>query len=307
MGIHILWIINFKYVRESHDHCICMKTILLFVGLFMACHFCSLAKGGNTGGKVRQFYVIGNNPNTAKKALLCLIKGANAIRPDVDFDPAAGQFYMSESKKTADRVTVGEYLDSLKSFIEAFNLKHLGKEVRLSLIIFNLKPPYPDYKVTDLFTVARAHFAVAPYSKVSILVTVNNSLSLTLFSSLDGFLNDREAVGVDQGSKNPGEENDAFGKMKVSAYTYATRKNVLSAGSSVKKIKAAVRLRDNGNSFKLVYVWTVNGKSPMKKYLNIEGGIDGIVTDNPFKLINTLRKYSGGYHLATSNYQPFKK
>jgi hypothetical protein len=64
-------------------------------------------------------------------------------------------------------------------------------------------------------------------------------------------------------------------------------------------IAGLLRVRDEGTQIKKAYFWTVNNEQDMRNALDY--GVDGILTDDPAKLVTLLQEatYAGMYRLST--------
>jgi hypothetical protein len=255
----------------------------------------------------RQFYLIGHNPNSVEAAVRCLESGANALEPDISYEPEAGTFYVHEKiplipawilRLFRKSLTLAQYLDALSTF-----LARSGRVSQLALIAFDLKPPYT-YDINTLEDVVRAHFA-AHWPKTAILATVSDPDAMAWLARLapDGM---PTAVGVDDHATP--EEVDDFLRTRPVSYTYANGTSVplLPTTCYLGEVRRAIALRasDSGPGFRLVYAWTVNCERSMRAYLDSD--VDGLITDRVEKLRDLLRaEYGASYVLATSDHNPF--
>jgi hypothetical protein len=257
----------------------------------------------------RPFYLIGHNPNSVDAAARCLEAGANAIEPDVCYDPKDDTFYVHERiplvptwilRLFRKRLTLRRYLTGLKTY-----LTRSGRGPQLALIALDLKPPY-GYDVNQLAAVAHAAFGI-DFPGVPILVTVSDPRAMAWVARLAPNGTPR-AVGVDQNAP-PEEVNEFFGGHRL-PYTYADGTSVplLPTTLHLGHIRRAIALRAGGRArgpgFRLVYAWTVNGKCSMRAFL--AGDVDGLITDKIARLRGLLQtEYGDRYVLATADDNPF--
>jgi len=250
----------------------------------------------------RKFYLIGHNPNSVPDAVACLSSGANALEPDVCFDPGSGKFFVHDKLVNflPSWIYRGPTLDSyLDGLVQALRQ---NPSLPLALIAFDLKTPY-SYDINALLYAAiRSHFSQF-YPNVSILTTVGKSDGMTFLAGVSP-QNPNEAVGVDSGT-SPDEASAFFPPRRLHC-TFADGTTLTPVTCVKNKIARALQLRDTtpGGSFKLVYVWTVNCSSHMQFYLNM--GVDGLITDHADRLKTILEtQYRGRYVLASAIDTPF--
>jgi hypothetical protein len=256
----------------------------------------------------RRFYLIGHNPNSVDAAARCLEAGANALEPDVCYEPKEDTFYVHERIPLVPtwillllrkRLTLQQYLDGLRTY-----LAQSGRGSQLALIAFDLKPPYT-YDINVLGTVVHANFGVH-FPKVAILATVSDPRDMAWLANLDPNGTPR-AVGVDDHA-TPEEVNEFFRTRPV-RYTYANGTSVplLPTTCYLGDVRKAITLRANdpGPGFRLVYAWTVNSERSMTAFLDSD--VDGLITDKIEKLRDLLQtKYAATYVLATADHNPFQ-
>lgn len=256
----------------------------------------------------RPFYLIGHNPNSVDAAARCLEAGANALEPDVCYEPKEDTFYVHERiplvptwilRLFRKHLTLQQYLAGLKTY-----LAQSGRESQLALIAFDLKPPY-DYDVNTLGAVVHANFGVH-FPKVAILATVSDPGAMAWLANLAPNETPR-AVGVDDNATP--EEVDAFLRTRPVRYTYANGTSVplLPTTCYLGDIRKAVTLRASGSAqgFRLVYAWTVNSERSMRAFLDSD--VDGLITDRIERLRDLLQtKYAATYALATADHNPFQ-
>lgn len=239
----------------------------------------------------RKFYLIGHNPDTLEDALEQLQAGANALGPDVHYDEESGQFlvYHLVPSPFGD-ISLQDYLIGLKKILQ----ENTG--LRLSLIAFDLKPDYP-YKLSFLQEFIFEHFS-KEYPDVVIVTTINDPAEAAFFDSTSTTMPANYLIGIDEDTS--AEDAHQLLKHRKVGYIYG---NGISAPLVDTKdygdeIKAALNLRNTGNSFKLVYAWTVNAEDSMRFYLDMD--IDGIITDDVAQLKALLQgpEYRDKYELA---------
>jgi hypothetical protein len=256
----------------------------------------------------RRFYLIGHNPNSVAAAARCLEAGANAVEPDVCYEPAEDTFYVHEKIRLIPdwilrlfrrRLTLPRYLAGLKAY-----LARSGRGPQLALIAFDLKPPY-SYDLNRLVAVVHEGLLVH-CPGTAILVTVSDADAMPWLATLTRN-GRRKAVGVDQNS--PPDVVNEFFRTRPLSYTYANGTSVplLPTTCYLEHIRRAITLRAGGAEpgFRLVYAWTVNGKGSMRAFLDAD--VDGVITDKVERLRDLLRtEYADRYALATAADDPFR-
>jgi hypothetical protein len=255
----------------------------------------------------RPFYLIGHNPNSVASAARCLEAGANALEPDVCYEPKRRRFHVHEKiplvpnwilRLFRRRLTLERYLDDLKGY-----LVETGRGSQLALIAFDLKPPYM-FDLNELAGIVQARFG-ADFPRVSILATASDAQAMAWLSTLAPG-GKPQAVGVDQNATP--EEVDAFLRPRALPYTYAEGTSVplLPTTCYLGRIRRAVALHARGPEpgFRLVYAWTVNSRRSMTRFLDRE--VDGLITDKVATLREVLEtRYAHEYVLATADDEPF--
>jgi hypothetical protein len=255
----------------------------------------------------RRFYLTGHNPNSVAAAVRCLEAGANALEPDVCYEPRRDTFYVHERiplipdwilRLFRRQLTLQRYLAGLKTY-----LAESGRGTQLALIAFDLKPPYT-YDLNRLQALVQAGIGAA-FPGTAILATVSSPDAMPWLASLapNGA---RRGVGVDEHS-TPEEVNDFF-RGRPARYTYANGTSVPLVPTTCyfRYVRAAISLRANGPGpgFRLVYAWTVNSRRSMIAFL--DGDVDGLITDRIERLGDLLRtEYGDRYALATAGDDPF--
>jgi hypothetical protein len=254
----------------------------------------------------RRFYLIGHNPNSVAAAARCLEAGANALEPDVCYEPNEGAFYVHERiplvpawilRLLRRRLTLRRYLTGLRTY-----LARSGRGAQLALIAFDLKPPY-GYDLDALAAVVRADL-LGDFPGTAVLMTVSDPGGMPWLATLAPG-GARRAVGVDQHA--PPERVDEFLRTRPLPYTYANGTSVplLPATCYLGPVRRAIALRASGPGpgFRLVYAWTVNSRRSMTAFLDRD--VDGIITDRIGKLRDLLRTgYADRYVLATADDEP---
>jgi hypothetical protein len=145
------------------------------------------------------------------------------------------------------------------------------------------------------------------FPEVSIMTTVGVPRGMKMLARRQNPGTD-EAIGIDEGISS-GRAERFFKRIPVPfVYGHGTSVPFVPATIYLARINRALRRRDAGGSFRLVYPWTVNAESSMRKFLDLERGIDGIITDNIQELKQLIESepYSKRYRLATSADKPFR-
>lgn len=248
---------------------------------------------------LRNFYIIGHNPNTIEEVNEFLANGANAIEPDICCHPdRPGKFYVHEDIEQIpnfienhfhkDALELKEYLNGLKKLLKE-------KNYDLKLIQFDLKPKY-DYDINELYGIIRENFS-NEFPKIKILTTISTPDAMPFLAKLE-FQKPNEAIGVDEHSEP--EEVYEFFKNKNLNYTFAAGSSFFSPGRDkfVGRIQRALKLR-NETGFYFVHAWCINDEEHMRIYLDMPEGINAILTDEPKKLRELIQssEYSGKFTL----------
>lgn len=253
----------------------------------------------------RRFYLIGHNPDSVAAAARCLEAGANALEPDVCYEPAEDDFFVHERIPLVPTwilrlfrkvPTLEQYLGGLKTY-----LAESGRGTQLALIAFDLKPPF-SYDLERLAAVVRAAFS-ADFPGTAILFTVSDPAAMPWLATLAPV--SKMAVGVDGNA--PPEEVDGFFRTRPLRYAFADGTSVplLPTTCYLGRIRRAIVLRATGPGpgFRLVYAWTVNSTRSMKAFL--DGDVDGLITDRVERLREVLRTtYADRYTLASAGENP---
>ena len=255
----------------------------------------------------RLFYLTGHNTNSVEQAVRCLEAGANALEPDVSWEPKRGRFYVHEKippipdwilRLFRKSLTLDRWLDRLREY-----LARSGRASQLALVILDMKPPYT-YDLGKLGALVRDAFS-AFLPDVAILVTCSDPDAMAWLATLAP-TGAPTGVGVDENSR-PGPV-DAFFRPGRIRYTYANGTSVplLPTTCWLGDVRAAIPLRaeGTGRGFSLVYAWTVNARCSMIRFL--DAGVDGLITDKVERLRDLLAtKYAGSYELAAAGDDPF--
>ncbi len=246
---------------------------------------------------MRQFYIIGHNPNTVADALNYLRSGANALEPDVHF--TNGAYYMGEGTTSTDL--------SLTDYLKGLSLALTTTPVLIpALIMFDTKNS--NGSIPELLDCIQTNFS-AQYKDTVITITRSQATAdeHVFFGPGAALLRPNQALGVDEHTEP--EFTDLFFKsLNITNYTYADGISIqipFLADIYKGRIKRAVAMRDKGNSFKLVYSWTLDMALEINTFLKLNP--DGLITDHPAALKEILTtKFSQQYQLAQVGYNPFK-
>ncbi|MGZ4054684.1 MAG: glycerophosphodiester phosphodiesterase [Bacteroidia bacterium] len=246
---------------------------------------------------MRQFFIIGHNPNTVADAINYLTAGANALEPDVHF--TNGVYYMGEGTTSTD-LSLTDYLQKLSLAL------NVNPALTPALIMFDTKNS--NGNIPDLLNCIQTNFS-AQFKDTAILITRNHATEEEhiFFAPAAGSLSPNKALGIDE--HNEPEFADSFFKsLNVSSYTYADGISIkvpLLADLFIGRIKRAVKMRDAGNSFKMVYAWTLDSPDEIKAFLNLNP--DGLITDSPAALKGIItNQFANQLQVASLGYNPFK-
>lgn len=253
---------------------------------------------------MKNFYIIGHNPNTLEEVSNFLKNGANAIEPDICYHADKPEkFYVHEDIDfipdavedffRTDYISLKEYLTELKKLLND------NPHYDLKLIAFDLKPAY-EYDINELYKVIRENFS-DDYPKVKIITTVSTPEAMEFLSKVSG-QRSNEAIGVDEHAEP--EEVYNFFKNKNLNCTFAAGSSFFSPGREkfTERISRALDMREN-NCFNFVHVWCINDEEDMKTYLDMDKPIDAILTDEPVKLKELILspEYSNKFTLDFEN------
>ena len=249
----------------------------------------------------RNFYLIGHNPNTIEAVKECMSRGMNAIEPDVSFHKDMPEkFYVHEDiaqiPNFIEHLFWGKF-PSLKEYLTG--LKNLLKEnpsFDLKMILFDLKKDY-EYDINDLYKIIRENFS-NEYPHIKILTSMNVPDEISFLGNLKD-QRQNEFLGMDENTEP--EYVHEFFKDKNLKYFFAAGTSLFSTtvGKFTGRIERALNIRDDANTeseygsknksgFSFVYPWCVNHESSMREYLDMPGGIDAMLTDEPERLIALL-------------------
>ncbi|HKC66913.1 MAG TPA: hypothetical protein VKG26_01690 [Bacteroidia bacterium] len=243
---------------------------------------------------MRNFFIIGHNPNTVADAMQFLHAGANALEPDVHF--TNNNFYMGEGTTSTD-LSLTDYLTGLAQQLT------LNPAFTPALIMFDTKNSTGP--ITDMLNCIRANYS-AKFSQTVITITRSQITAdeHLFFNPLTNKLNANEAIGVDEHT-HPDDADIFFKSLNIKNYTYADGISVelpLLIDLFWARIKKAIALRDAGNSFKMVYTWTLDHPDAIHTFLKLNP--DGMITDSPAALKDILKTYPN-FQLAPLGYNPF--
>jgi hypothetical protein len=245
---------------------------------------------------MRQFFIIGHNPNKVSDAMNYLQAGANALEPDIH--SINGTYYMGEGTTSTD-LSLVDYLSGLGLALQT-NLA-----LTPALIMFDTKNS--NGNIQSLFDCIQTNFS-AQFPDTVITVTRSQAQEdeFTFFAPGATILSPNRALGVDEHTE-PEYVDSFFKTLNVPNYTYADGISILApllAGLFKPRIERAVALRDGGNSFKFVYSWTLDSTGDITEFLDLNP--DGLITDSPAALKEILiNQYADKYELAQLGYNPF--
>ena len=245
---------------------------------------------------MRQFFIIGHNPNVLADAINYLQAGANALEPDIH--SVNGVYYMGEGTTGTD-LSLERYLEGLSLALKT------NPALTPSLIMFDTKNSTGN--IVNLFDCIQTNFS-DQFKDTAIMVTRSQATEDEYFFFGPGgpVLSPGNALGIDEHTE-PEYVDSFFKSLNVPNYTYADGISILAPLLSVffmARIERAVAMRDKGDSFKLVYSWTLDSTTDIETFLNLNP--DGLITDNPAALKEIITtKYSRQYQLAPIGYNPF--
>jgi hypothetical protein len=249
---------------------------------------------------MRNFFIIGHNPNTVADAVKFLKAGANALEPDVHFTNT--DFYMGEGTTSTD-LSLTDYLQGLSTELNA------NPGLIPALIMFDTKNSTGS--ILAFLKCIQQNFS-AQFSKTAIVITRSQATEEehAFFSPAAGQLAANGALGIDEYT-HPEDVDVFFKSLGIANYTFADGISVPVNGAALPflielfwgRIKHAVDQRDQGNSFRMVYTWTLNNPLDIHRFLKLN--TDGMITDDPAELKEILASYPEQYQLAPLGYNPF--
>jgi len=246
---------------------------------------------------MRQFFIIGHNPNTVADAINYIQAGANALEPDIH--SINGEYFIGEGTTSTD-LSLVNYLKSLSLALQT------TPELTPALIMFDTKNS--DGNIAELFDCIQTNFS-NQFKDTAIMVTRSQAQQdeFFFFRPAATILPSNWAVGVDEHT-DPLVADPFFKTLNIPSYTYADGISILAplfGGLFKRNIEQAVAMRDAGNSFKLVYSWTLDSPVEIRSFLNF--GPDGLITDSPAALKEIItNEFSQQYQLAQAGYNPFQ-
>jgi len=247
---------------------------------------------------MRNFFIIGHNPNTISDAVNYLSAGANALEPDIHF--VNGAYYMGEGTTSTD-LSLVDYLTGLVTALQT------NPALTPVLIMFDTKNSTGN--IQSLFDCIQTNFSTL-YPDTAIMVTRSQVQGdeFNFFAPGAGAatLSPNRALGIDEHTE-PEYVDSFFKTLNTLNYTYADGISILApllAGFFKPRIERAVAMRDAGNSFKFVYSWTLDSTGDITEFLDLNP--DGLITDSPAALKEILTtQYADKYELAPLGYNPF--
>lgn len=244
---------------------------------------------------MRNFFIIGHNPNTVADAIKYLQTGANALEPDVHF--TNNNYYMGEGTTSTD-LSLTDYLTGLSQQLS------LNPALTPALIMFDTKNS--NGNALDMLNCIRTNFSTK-FNQTAIVITRSQATAdeHLFFSPLTANLKPNEAIGVDEHT-HPNDADIFFRSLTQKNYTYADGISIplpLFNELFWERIKKAVAQRDANNSFKMVYAWTLDHPIDIHAFLKLNP--DGMITDSPAALKEILKSYPTQYQLAPLGYNPF--
>jgi hypothetical protein len=244
---------------------------------------------------MRNFFIIGHNPNTVADALRYLQSGANALEPDVHF--TNNDFYVGEGTTGTD-LLLSAYLQGLSQQLT------VNPRYTPALIMFDTKSS--DGNILSMLQCIQTNFSAA-FPNTAIVITRDQATAdeHMFFSPAAGHLAVNGAVGVDENTE-PEMANAFFRSLGIKNFTFGDGISIpLLSQFFWNSIKRAVAMRDAGGSFRMVYAWTLDTPLDINSFLKLD--TDGMITDSPgaVKEIVESAPFAGQYQLAPVGYNPF--
>jgi hypothetical protein len=255
----------------------------------------------------QKLYIIGHNPNTLSEVEEFLRAGANALEPDICYDPKKPErYFVSHGTIGANPFTAEHslvtYLTGLRQM-----LTDPANNFNLALIAFDTKTP--SFDINEFINIVFENFSKYDVCRdTAILITVGSVSDMAFLNAYDQS-KENVAVGVDEES-SPAKVEEGFKSAGQRSFTYANGNLIPSIKFGLfKSIMRAKALQAGAGDagFKLIYAWVLNRDSYLRSYLNLH--IDGMIVDvhtvpNLLEMISEDR-YAEMYELARSGYNPF--
>ncbi|HXC04441.1 MAG TPA: hypothetical protein VNZ86_06790, partial [Bacteroidia bacterium] len=148
---------------------------------------------------MRNFFIIGHNPNTVEEAVAYLKNGANALEPDIHF--TNGDYYLGEGTTSTD-LSLTAYLEGLSRELVA------NPALTPALIMFDTKNSTG--KILDILNCVKANFT-SRFTQTVIVITRSQATEEehVFFAPASGELGSNFALGVDEYT-HPEDVNSLF-------------------------------------------------------------------------------------------------
>ena len=245
------------------------------------------------------FFVIGHNPNSIEEANDYLLKGANALEPDIVY--ADGIFYVSHQEHLSyDGVpTLNDYLLGLTHLLQD------NPRYQLALIIWDIKTT--NFDPNELVAQIKKSFTGKAAEEVVMLLT--HADDHAFLSRYDG--NDaRIGIGTDESNESAAALQGYFKTAGHRRISYADGiTTLLSKTGIVENIVAAKLQQASGDetTFRFVYTWVLSQEKSLRRFLNLY--INAIMVDmnGVDTLLRLLKEppYEAVYELAAPGQNPF--
>jgi hypothetical protein len=262
----------------------------------------------------RPFFIIGHNPNTAAEARDFLDAGANALEPDIQFDPdGPDTYYVSEnhpfpgSHSHDPEHSLRAYLAGLREY-----LTPPQNRPRLALIAFDVKnaPKNGDsgaFDVNAFLAHVAEHLTSHPEAAgVAVLVTVPSQDRSSFLARWTGAAK-RVGIGIDA-EDDPKIVKKRLGKFS-GKYTYGNGVSILSDPDLYYWVSEAkgMQASTGGRDCRLVYPWVLSDESEMRDYLDlrVDGAIVGLDAVAALRGILSDPRYADAFALAAQGADPF--
>jgi len=258
----------------------------------------------------RPFYIIAHNPDSIGELKQVLDEGANALEPDVCFDGAAWDDFNVRDRWTFAPGFLSRAIYSdppLRTYLRALVASLNARTPHnLALLAFDLKQPF-HHDINIFFRIVEEEFSVY-FPDVPVMASVGVPRGLRMLARRV-HPGSNEALGIDEGISP--KRADRIAKQFPTPFVFGIGTSVPLVPTTIylPRIAKAIKYRDRGNSFRMVYPWTVNSEASMRRFLDLEGRIDGMITDHPALLRKLIESapYNTLYRIATAEDSPFRR
>jgi glycerophosphoryl diester phosphodiesterase len=228
----------------------------------------------------RPFYVVAHNPNRISDVRKALERGANAIEPDVQWNPHRNELCINHDVPlpTSDPPSVDSYLNQIAGIAL--------EDPRLALIIFDSKLARAEFG-SELLSSIHTHLADV---RLNVIISIADLSMTGFFSAIGNLLGPREGLMIDQ---EKSVEKVVRAILTVGASQIGYGDGILAAipAPGVRKaIDHALFYRAAHGRPQFIYTWVIAAQRSMRDY--IRAGVDGMIVemDDIRELVQILRE-----------------